>query len=44
MNSLTYDPQWVLTITSPFMLNAFIAGLCIALAAGVVGYFTIARN
>lgn len=44
MNSLTYDPQWVSTITSPFMLNAFIAGLCIALAAGVVGYFTIARN
>lgn len=26
------------------MINAFIAGLCIALAAGVVGYFTIARN
>ena len=44
MNSLTYDPQWVSTITSPFMLTAFIAGLCIALAAGVVGYFTIARN
>ena len=26
------------------MTNAFIAGLCIALAAGVMGYFTIARR
>ena len=37
-----FDPDWVSTLNAPFMANAFLAGLCIALAAGVMGYFTIA--
>ncbi|WEV73033.1 metal ABC transporter permease [Bifidobacterium sp. ESL0790] len=39
-----FDPEWQSILTAPFMRNAFIAGLCIALAAGVMGYFTIARH
>ncbi|MDF7663973.1 metal ABC transporter permease [Bifidobacterium sp. ESL0763] len=39
-----FEPQWRSILTAPFMLNAFLAGLCIALAAGVMGYFTIARH
>ncbi|TME05531.1 MAG: metal ABC transporter permease, partial [Chloroflexi bacterium] len=27
-----------------FMRNAFVAGGCIALAAGLVGYFVVLRN
>lgn len=44
MNPFTFDPEWTTTLTTPFMVNAFLAGLCIAAAAGVVGYFTIARH
>lgn len=40
----SFDPNWMDTLTTPFMTNAFIAGLCIALAAGVMGYFTIVRH
>ncbi|MBW3094998.1 metal ABC transporter permease [Bifidobacterium sp. 64T4] len=40
----SFDPNWMETLTAPFMTNAFIAGLCIALAAGVMGYFTIVRH
>ena len=40
----SFDPNWMETLTTPFMTNAFIAGLCIALAAGVMGYFTIVRH
>ena len=40
----SFDPNWMETLTTPFMTNAFIAGLCIAFAAGVMGYFTIARH
>lgn len=39
-----FDPQWLLTLQSPFMHSAFVAGLLIAIAAGVMGYFTIARR
>ena len=39
-----FDPNWMETLSTPFMTNAFLAGLCIALAAGVMGYFTIARH
>lgn len=42
--NFSYDPEWLDTLSAPFMTNAFIAGLCIALAAGVMGYFTIARH
>lgn len=44
MTTFTFDPAWTTTLTTPFMVNAFLAGLCIALAAGIVGYFTIARH
>ncbi|KFI57108.1 metal ABC transporter permease [Bifidobacterium choerinum] len=44
MNPFTFDPEWTTTLTTPFMVNAFLAGLCIAAAAGAVGYFTIARH
>ena len=46
MNSInfSYDPQWMDTLSAPFMTNAFLAGLCIALASGIMGYFTIARH
>lgn len=44
MQGFSYDPLWMETLQTPFMIHAAIAGLCIALAAGVVGYFTIARN
>ena len=40
----SFDPNWMETLTTPFMTNAVIAGLCIALAAGVMGYFTIVRH
>ncbi|WEV65194.1 MULTISPECIES: metal ABC transporter permease [unclassified Bifidobacterium] len=39
-----FNREWLETLSMPFMHNAFIAGLCIALAAGVMGYFTIARH
>ena len=31
--NFSYDPEWLDTLSAPFMTNAFIAGLCIALAA-----------
>ncbi len=42
--SFSFDPDWMYTLSAPFMTNAFLAGLCISLAAGVMGYFTIARH
>ena len=44
MIRFAFDPEWMETVTAPFMVNAFVAGICIALAAGVMGYFTIARH
>ncbi|GAA6122531.1 metal ABC transporter permease [Bifidobacterium psychraerophilum] len=47
MNSsvnFSFDPSWMETLHAPFMVNAALAGLCIAVAAGVMGYFTIARH
>lgn len=39
-----YDPHWLHTLSAPFMMNAFIAGLCICIASGIIGYFTIIRR
>ena len=39
-----FDPNWLDTLSAPFMTNAFLAGLAISLAAGVMGYFTIERH
>ena len=44
MTDFAFDPAWTRTLAAPFMANAFLAGACIALAAGVMGYFTIARR
>ncbi|MDO4913360.1 MAG: metal ABC transporter permease [Bifidobacteriaceae bacterium] len=41
---LSYDPNWQEVLQSSFMMNAAMAGLYIAIAAGVIGYFTIARQ
>lgn len=40
----SFDPDWMSVLTAPFMTNAFAAGLCIAFACGVMGYFTITRH
>lgn len=42
--AFSFDPNWLDTLSTPFMTNAFLAGLCIAIAAGVMGYFTISRH
>ena len=39
-----YTPLWPQTLQAPFMKHAFLAGLLIAIAAGVMGYFTICRQ
>lgn len=36
--------QWVSILKSPFMANAFLAGVLIAVAAGAMGYLTITRR
>lgn len=40
----SFDPAWMTTLQAPFMVNAALAGLCISIAAGMMGYFTIARH
>jgi zinc/manganese transport system permease protein len=40
----SFDPAWMATLQAPFMVNAALAGLCISIAAGMMGYFTIARH
>ncbi|RBQ00081.1 metal ABC transporter permease [Bifidobacterium xylocopae] len=44
MNVFFFDSHWLETLGSPFMLKALIAGALIAVAAGAMGYFTIARH
>lgn len=39
-----FNSEWMTILSAPFMHNAFLAGTCIAIAAGVMGYFTIARH
>lgn len=38
------NTQWTQILTSDFMLQAFIAGILIAIACGMMGYFTIIRH
>ncbi|MDN6854524.1 MAG: metal ABC transporter permease [Bifidobacterium crudilactis] len=40
----SFDTAWMTTLQAPFMVNAALAGLCISIAAGMMGYFTIARH
>lgn len=42
--TLYSNPHWQALLTAPFMTHALIAGALISIAAGLVGYFTIARN
>ena len=44
MTTPVFDPHWTEILAAPFMRNAMVAGLCIAVAAGAMGYFTIARH
>lgn len=44
MNTLIFDPHWIETLQTPFMMKAIVAGALIAIAAGTMGYFTISRN
>ncbi|MCI1983858.1 MAG: metal ABC transporter permease [Bifidobacteriaceae bacterium] len=39
-----FDPGWQEVLTAPFMVNALIAGVLISVAAGFIGYFTVARR
>ena len=38
------NAQWAQILSSDFMLQAFVAGIVIALACGMIGYFTIVRH
>lgn len=42
--SFSYDPQWRIVFCSGFMMSALLAGALISVAAGIIGYFTIARR
>ncbi len=39
-----YQSDWFNTLREPFMRNAFLAGVLVALAAGVIGYFVVVRS
>lgn len=40
----SFDPGWLDVLTAPFMVNAILAGVLISVAAGFIGYFTVARR
>jgi zinc/manganese transport system permease protein len=40
----SFDPGWQDVLTAPFMVNALVAGVLISVAAGFIGYFTVARR
>lgn len=42
--AIGYQSNWWDILTSPFMQNALVGGILVALAAGLVGYFTVVRN
>jgi zinc/manganese transport system permease protein len=42
--AMSYQQDWWLVLTSPFMRNALVGGTIVALAAGLVGYFVVVRN
>lgn len=44
MKQIIFDPHWMETLEAPFMVHALTAGFLIAIAAGAMGYFTIARH
>jgi len=42
--SAGYQRDWFETLREPFMRNAFLAGVLVAIAAGVIGYFVVVRS
>lgn len=42
--ALGYQANWWQILRLPFMQNAFVGATIIALAAGLIGYFTVVRN
>jgi zinc/manganese transport system permease protein len=42
--ALGYHANWWQILRLPFMQNAFVGATIIALAAGLIGYFTVVRN
>ncbi|CAJ1579221.1 metal ABC transporter permease [[Mycobacterium] wendilense] len=42
--ALGYQEHWWDILTSSFMRNALLGGTLVALAAGLIGYFTVVRN
>ncbi|WP_018143562.1 metal ABC transporter permease [Alloscardovia criceti] len=41
---MQYNPEWQMVLQATFVQRAFIAGILISLAAGLVGYFVIIRK
>ncbi|OTA27066.1 zinc ABC transporter permease [Alloscardovia macacae] len=41
---MSYNPLWLTVLQAPFVQRAFIAGILISVAAGLVGYFVITRK
>jgi zinc/manganese transport system permease protein len=39
-----YQPNWADVVSSPFMQRAFIGGILVAVAAGLLGYFVVVRR
>ena len=44
LGALKYQDNWLAIMETEFMRNALIGGTIVALAAGLIGYFVIARN
>jgi len=42
--AVQFQPNWVEILASPFMRTAFIAGVLVAVASGLIGYFVIVRG
>lgn len=41
---MTYDPHWMMALHMEFMTRAFLAGILISIASGLIGYFVITRK
>jgi zinc/manganese transport system permease protein len=39
-----YQSDWLETLGAPFMRNAFIGGILVAVAGGLIGYFVVVRG
>ena len=41
---LPLKPNWFHVLQTPFMRNAFLGGSLVAIASGLIGYFTVVRQ